>query len=192
MNQHRAIDAPRPAPAEIAAEEVAFTVRDFLAMRDCGAFEAMRVELVGGRLLKMTPPHLAHGKMVARLMLRLGAALADPDLLSGEVAVRVDDLTLLGPDLAVLTGTAGNGGALEASDLLLAIEIADSSLVRDLGQKQRDYARAGVPHYWVVDVNSRTVHVFAAPGAEGYAEQAQLPFGAPLAIPGGGASITLD
>lgn len=192
MNQHRVIDAPRPSPVEIGQEEIAFTVRDFLAMRDCGAFDAMRVELVGGRLVKMTPPHLPHGKMVARLMVRLAAALSDPERLSGEVATRIDDLTMLGPDLALLRGDPGEADAIDAADILLAIEVADTSLARDLGPKQRDYARAGVPHYWVVDVNGRTVHVFTAPGADGYAAQAQVPFGAPLAVPGTGDSITLD
>lgn len=192
MNQHSVIAVPRPEPADIADEEIAFTVRDFLRMRDCGAFDDMWVELVGGRLIRMTPPHLTHGKMIARLMLRLGAVVADPERLSGEVATRIDDLTLLGPDLALLAGELAEGGAIEATDLLLAIEVADSSLSRDLGQKQRHYARAGVPHYWVLDVNARITHVFAAPGEEGYGEHIEVPFGEPLAVPGTDKTITLD
>lgn len=193
MNQHRVIDAPRPAPAEIAEEEVAFTAADFLHMIDCGAFEDMRVELVGGRLIKMMPGGFGHGSATVGLAARLYGCVDDPDArLATDLAVRIDALTVLGPDIALLREGYAGQKPIEAAHILLAIEVADTSLVRDLGQKQRDYARAGVPHYWVVDVNGRIVHAFGAPGGEGYAEHRQIAFGAPLAIPGSAASIILD
>ena len=53
-------------------------------------------------------------------------------------------------------------------EIALIVEIADSSLAFDLGEKRTKYARAGIAAYWVVDVQSSVLHVFRGPNAEGY------------------------
>jgi Uma2 family endonuclease len=50
----------------------------------------------------------------------------------------------------------------------LLIEVADSSLAFDLGEKFQLYGQAGIRDYWVVDISGRTVHVFREPEAGGY------------------------
>jgi len=53
---------------------------------------------------------------------------------------------------------------------VLLVEVAQSSLIRDSGQKMQIYAQAGVPEYWIVDVEHRAVIVHRQPGPLGYAD----------------------
>ncbi len=55
-----------------------------------------------------------------------------------------------------------------AEDVLMLIEVADSSLAYDRSTKRRLYAEAGIPEYWVVDCAAETVEVCRTPGPEGY------------------------
>ena len=57
-----------------------------------------------------------------------------------------------------------------AGEAHLIIEVAESSLKRDRGQKQRIYAQAGVPEYWIVNVPGRCVEVHSEPRVEDYAQ----------------------
>ena len=57
-----------------------------------------------------------------------------------------------------------------AEDVLLVIEVAESSLAYDRSPKMRLYAEAGVPEYWVVDCTAETVEVHRGPGPDGYRE----------------------
>ena len=68
-----------------------------------------------------------------------------------------------------------------AADVLLLVEVADSSLAYDRGPKLALYARHGVPEVWVVDLVGRAVEICREPGPEGYAERSRLSEG--LATP---------
>src|SRR5690606_27173577 len=57
---------------------------------------------------------------------------------------------------------------LRAEDVLLVVEISDSSLRRDITSKLRQYAGAGIPEHWVVDVNDRRVLVHRDPAGDIY------------------------
>ena len=59
----------------------------------------------------------------------------------------------------------------EAGDVLLVVEVADSSLRYDRSEKVPRYARAGIPETWLVDVEAGTVTVHTHPGPEGYAQR---------------------
>ena len=75
------------------------------------------------------------------------------------------------PDFTLLKyrqGGYGRGPRPTAADVLLVIEVADSSLEYDLGEKALAYARAGVPEMWVVDIPNRQMHVYIHPSADGY------------------------
>jgi Uma2 family endonuclease len=57
-----------------------------------------------------------------------------------------------------------------ATDVLLVLENSNTSLKDDLGRKKLMYAAAGIPEYWVVDLNARLLHVFARPKGGDYME----------------------
>lgn len=74
-------------------------------------------------------------------------------------------------------------GRAEATieDILLLIEVAESSLSYDRATKLRLYAEAGVSEYWVIDVAAEGIEVHRAPDAGGYREVARLA-GAPVSL----------
>ncbi|NIP90467.1 MAG: Uma2 family endonuclease, partial [Gammaproteobacteria bacterium] len=53
--------------------------------------------------------------------------------------------------------------SLPGEAVKLAVEVADTTQRDDLGAKRRDYAKAGLPEYWVVDLKKRTLHRFSGP-----------------------------
>jgi Uma2 family endonuclease len=75
------------------------------------------------------------------------------------------------PDIAVLRARDGYYAALPgAPDVLLLIEVADSTLTHDLLTKARLHARHGVGHYWVVDLDGRRLHQHRLPVGDTYSE----------------------
>jgi Uma2 family endonuclease len=61
-----------------------------------------------------------------------------------------------------------------AEDVLLIVEVADSSLAYDRSTKLRLYAEAGIPEYWVVDGTAEAVEVHRGPGPEGYRDISRI------------------
>jgi Uma2 family endonuclease len=138
---------------------------------ELGVFdEDDRVELLNGQIVEMTPIGAAH----AACVLRLTNLLARYSTTT--VAVSVQNPVVLGPkwepqpDIAVLRRPNGFGGAWRAtaSEVVLVIEVADSSLDKDRGFKIPRYAKDGIPEAWLIDLNDDTIVRFRDPGPEGY------------------------
>ena len=74
------------------------------------------------------------------------------------------------PDLMVARGDSADypDSHPKAADVALVVEISDTTLARDRGTKMRMYARAGIPAYWIVDLNESRVEVRTDPGEDGY------------------------
>lgn len=124
-----------------------------------------RVELIGGELRDMTPIGPAHGGGVDYLTMLLEPLVAGKAIVRIQGALVLDEDTELYPDVMVLK-LRGNGYRKRnptPADVLLLIEVADSSLAGDLGAKLEQYARAGIPRYWVVDVAGRTLYDYREP-----------------------------
>ncbi len=125
---------------------------------EAGGFdEDARVELLDGLLAAMSPKTRAHGNAVAWLARWLMRAV-DLDA----VEVRVASPLTLGnsepePDLAVIPLNAPR--PYHPATASLIVEVAVSSLRRDLGTKTELYARAGIPEYWVLDLDGRRLVV---------------------------------
>ena len=147
------------------------TVDDFAKMCEVGILSADdRVELIDGELVEMPPmgpPHAGIVNHVAKiLILRLGE---DAD-------VRVQSSVLLSrytqpePDLAVVRPDRDRylQRHPDPQDILIAIEVADSSLTYDREEKMPRYAAAGVPEAWLVNVRARTITVYTDPTTTGY------------------------
>jgi Uma2 family endonuclease len=148
-----------------------FTVEDYFRMGEVGILdEDDRVELLEGEIVEMCPIGYVHASVVSRLN-----ALFTPAA-TGRAIVRVQDPAILSdfsapqPDIAVVAyredfyGT----GHPHPDDVLLIIEVADSSIRTDLGWKARLYATAGVREYWVVDLSRRRIVTHAKPEGERY------------------------
>ena len=184
-----------PAPAAPAAPAVAeyrrarFTADEFLRMEDLGVFEGHKVELADGELWEEPLPGMDHGELQGLLTYLLVTA-ASPDVyVSGEVSVRLGEHRVRDLDVALIRRDATRARIAMPADVKLAIEVSDTTLATDLHVKAAEYAQAGIPHYWVVDIRSSAVHAMRAPGPEGYAERSVVRFDEPLPVPGGGTIV---
>ena len=133
-----------------------------------------RVELIGGKILAMPPMGDNHGDSIVDLNTWLSDRRGQDYVLACQVTIRLAEGFTPDPDFVLLRyRAAGYRGENRptAADVLLVIEVADSSLTRDLGLKSLAYARAGVPELWVVDLPHRQVHRLSRPSPEGYQER---------------------
>lgn len=153
-----------------------------------------KVELIEGEIVRMSPAGGPHWNVQRLANLQLNSVfsgLGSEWIVGTEAPVRLGKLTVRVLDVAVLREPDLTAMAFDKAALFMAVEIADTTLHNDLGRKLRAYAAAGVPHYWVVDVNGREVHVMADPHEGNFRAKRLIPFGQPIAVPGTDATITL-
>lgn len=190
MNKPARIDAA--SASEIAPSfKARFTTAEFLRMAQAGAFDDMKIELVQGELERMPPPGTNHAGRQVKVILKL-ASVFPADQLLGEVGVDLGGDTLLGCDVAVVDRPIDGDRMLDPAEVILIVEVSETSAARDLGMKRLAYARAGIPCYWAVDGERSVVHVYAEPKSGDYAQVSTVRFGEPLAVPGMDASIVID
>jgi Uma2 family endonuclease len=130
-----------------------------------------RVELIEGDMINepgINPPHSA---ITARLNELLVLSVGRSVTVSPCGSVRLGDFSVPQPDLMLLTRREDFyfGRRPTAADVLLLIEVSDSSFAYDQSTKRALYARYGVEEYWVVDVQGERVFVYSEPAGEGYA-----------------------
>ncbi|HTD33809.1 MAG TPA: Uma2 family endonuclease [Candidatus Elarobacter sp.] len=166
-------EAP-PAPA---ADEAPYAIRpitvdEYHRMLEAGIlYEREPVELLDGQLIAMPPEGPGHGSSVTGLNETLVLRFAGRAYVRPGNALRLSDVSEPQPDFAVVRlREDGYRDALPVpDDVLLLVEISDSTLRYDRGRKLRAYARAGIPEYWIVDLVHGHVDVFTEPNDEGYA-----------------------
>jgi Uma2 family endonuclease len=152
----------------------AFTVDDIQRMIAVGVLgEDERFELVEGDLVMMSAKGRAHDLMKIGLNSAILRVLPDEMALGPEITIQFADSTLLEPDLAIfkrnaLLASNANFIQLAPSGLLLAIEVAASSLAYDKGIKALLYARHGAKEFWVIDANERIAWIHTGPAGEGW------------------------
>lgn len=132
-----------------------------------------RLELIEGEIVEMAPigsPHAGRVNMLNRLLSRRvgdrAVVSVQNPLIAGERSVPQPDLALLVPRSDAYTDSHPT-----AADVLLVVEVSDTTLAFDLGAKLALYARSGIPEVWIVDVGGRAVRAFREPVAGGYRER---------------------
>jgi Uma2 family endonuclease len=148
-----------------------FTVDDFHRMAEAGIFhEDSRVELIKGRIVDMAAIGSAHMVAVNRLTRFLVTAVGNRGVVSVQNPVRLDRGSEPQPDITILRPGADDLGAPipSPSDVLLLIEVADSSLQEDRDEKAPLYAASGVSEYWIVNLVDHSVEVYRRPEADRY------------------------
>ncbi|MFZ1425267.1 MAG: Uma2 family endonuclease [Geminicoccaceae bacterium] len=152
-----------------------FDVDAYYRMAEAGILAAQdRVELIDGEIIEMAPIGSAHGGMTTRLTRLVAQALAEGRVLvSVQGSLRLDAHNEPQPDLMLLRPRADDYMTSHPTpaDVLLLVEVADSSLAYDRGPKLALYARHGVPEVWIVDLRGRTIDVCRQPGPGGYTER---------------------
>jgi Uma2 family endonuclease len=171
-----------------------FTVDEYVRMWESGIFsDDDRVELIDGEVVEMSPIGHLHAAFVANLNRVLMRTVGDRAVVWIQGPVRIPPRSLPQPDLALLRPRSYKRESTTTADVLLVVEVADSSRRYDRTVKLRLYARAGIPEYWVVDAKTETLEIYRAPAGDQYAERQQPARGttiAPLAFPD--ATIAID
>jgi len=130
-----------------------------------------RVELIEGDMLDMAPIGTKHSAITARLHELFVLAISSSATVVSGGPVNLGEFSEPQPDLMLLKRRSDfySGKLPEAADVLLLIEVSDSSLSFDQGIKLNLYARYGVSEYWVVDVDGKRIITYGESGAKGYA-----------------------
>lgn len=148
-----------------------FTVHDYHRMGEAGILtEDDRVELIEGEIVTMSPIGSGHAGRVNKLTRLLVLRVGDHGLVSVQNPVRLSEYSEPQPDFAVLKPSDDDYTSRHpnASDVLLLVEIADSSLGTDRRVKVPLYARHGVPVVWLVNLKDEVVEVHSEPSESGY------------------------
>jgi len=148
-----------------------FDVDDYHRMVTAGILEeGDRVELLDGEVVEMSPIGPPHGAVVDRLNHWLTPRVEGRCIVRVQGAVRLGRYSEPQPDLALLRARADYYASRQPlpADVLLLIEVADSTLAKDRGFKAKLYAQAGIASYWVIDVEARSVWVHENPTPKGY------------------------
>ncbi|NET38728.1 MAG: Uma2 family endonuclease [Cyanothece sp. SIO1E1] len=165
---------------------IKWTVDDYHRMLDAGILKDRKVELLAGEIHQMVPegpPHTYYG-----------GSFADRfrEKLAGRALVReAHPITLADsepePDIAIVQGNWENYRHRHpgAAEVLLVIEIAESSLSKDTETKRVIYATTGITDYWVFDLKTPQLMIYRHPQNGDYQSKSNLQQGtiAPLAFP---------
>ncbi|MFZ0547001.1 MAG: Uma2 family endonuclease, partial [Candidatus Promineifilaceae bacterium] len=148
-----------------------FTVEEYYRMAETGILTADdRVELIKGEIVTMSPVGPKHASIVNRLTSLLNRQLAERAILSIQNPIHLSQYSEPEPDLAILQERADfyEDAHPEPEDVLLVIEISDSSLAYDSAVKANLYAQAGIIELWIIDLNAQHITTYRKPTAEGY------------------------
>jgi Uma2 family endonuclease len=148
------------------------SIEDYHKLGEAGILnEDSRVELIEGELIEMAPIGVAHMRSVNRLNRLLINAVGNAAVVSVQNPVILPPRSEPQPDFALLKPGAENAAHVpHPDDVLLIIEVADTTLSYDRKTKLPLYARAGIAEAWIVDVQAQTVEAYRSPGESGYAE----------------------
>ena len=152
---------------------------DYLFLDRTGVFKGGKTELIDGDIIVMSPEWVPHMRVKDELAYRLRRLIEDQGLelfvgTSGSVALSDTDCPQ--PDVIVAElFTSETAVPREAARLF--VEVSSSTLSFDLNEKAARYALAGIPEYWVVDVNGRVIHQMWVPVDGGYTGRREVTFG---------------
>lgn len=174
MTVQQSVNSAQPVPppdADRLLTRRRFTVAEYHAMARAGILtEDDKVELLDGQIVEKMTINSPHAGCVNRLNRLFVQRLADRAVVQPQNPVELDDWSEPEPDIALLKSRDDfyAGRHPMASDALLIIEVADSSLARDRVVKVPLYARAGVPEVWIINLEGRRIERFREPSPDGY------------------------
>jgi Uma2 family endonuclease len=134
---------------------------------ELGVFEGERVELLDGVLVTVSPQGSRHAAVVSRLTRMLVAAVGGRGVVRVQLPFAASDTSEPEPDVVIAPPAEDDYVTGHPSSALLVIEVAESSLAYDR-RKAAKYAAAGVPEYWIVDLDANAVEVHSAPDEGAY------------------------
>ena len=143
-----------------------FDVDEYYAMADAGILAPdERVELIDGEIIPMSPIGDRHAYSVDELNELFITRLRGRARVRCQNPVRLDSRFEVQPDLAILRWREDrySSGHPSSRDILLIIEVSDTTLYQDRSVKLPLYARFGIPETWIANIQARQVEVYDQP-----------------------------
>lgn len=144
-----------------------FTVAEYRTLIDADPDAMARTELVDGEIYDLSPEYAPHARLVAAFSHAL-ARVFGVDRVLPAGSVRLDDLTMIEPDVYVLAADYDREvtGPIPGADMIIAVEISASTKARDEA-KAAVYAAADIDEYWRYDLETETFHRYTDPDPDG-------------------------
>jgi Uma2 family endonuclease len=143
-----------------------FTGADVLRMQEIGVLEeGGAFELIEGEIIDMPSEGDAHQSLRMALDRHLIRTLSDDIAVCTDGTLRLSDTDWPAPDFHLYPATFLKPSLVRGPDVLLIIELSESSLPYDLRRKADLYRRFGVREYWVIDLDAKQLYVHRADGA---------------------------
>ncbi|MBI2946388.1 MAG: Uma2 family endonuclease [Verrucomicrobia bacterium] len=164
-----------------------FTRDDYHAMAEAGILgEDDRVELIAGEIITQMPIGTVHAGTVKRLNQLFTDLARGRCIVSVQDPIALDPFSEPQPDIALLRPRLDFYASAhpEPGDVLLIVEVADTTLAFDREEKIPLYAGAGIPEVWLVDLADKSLSVFRLPVQGSYTEVTRHRSGATIGVPG--------
>jgi Uma2 family endonuclease len=153
-----------------------FNVSEYYRMAEAGILTADdRVELIDGEIVKMSPIGSQHAACVKRLNQILQQQFGATAVIGVQDPVRLNEFSEPEPDVTLLRARSDFYAQQHPTpaDVLLLIEVSDTTVLYDRNIKVPLYARAGVPEVWLIDLQQEIIEVYAQPAGGAYQVQRQ-------------------
>jgi Uma2 family endonuclease len=151
-----------------------WSVAEIEEMVKVGILADERFELIGGEVVPMSPKGIRHERVKGTLAKYWYQRLPPGIEMIQETTFRLDEDTFVEPDFVFFRASEGLAN-LKPETCLLAVEVADSSLLYDLHRKAHLYATFAVREVWVINAQTLLTHVHRRPGLDGYEEKPEVP-----------------
>ena len=151
----------------VALQPHLWTRKEYQKMVSAGVFHPeIRLELINGEILEMTPQSSAHATAVCLVGEALSAVCTPGFVLRVQVPVVLGKSSEPEPDIAVVRGRPRDYLAHHPTTALLVVEVSDSSLGYDRDRKKGLYAASGIPEYWIINLLDHCLEVYRDPDRE--------------------------
>jgi|SRR5579862_3736706 len=188
MESMRAVSKSGRTMAELLAYH-RFSLESYEAMIEHGILTRDdKVELIAGEIVEMSPIGSHHSATVSLIAQTIGRVLGDRSNVRTQQAIALPPDSEPEPDVAVVRSRKDHYWEAHPrpADIMLVIEVADTSLTVDRFVKLPIYAAAGIPESWIVDLTNSVIEVYREPRQDAYSTKTVLRRGdriAPITFP---------
>lgn len=128
------------------------------------------IELLAGKLIPMSPIGSKHSNCVKRLNYFFSTNLSEGVIVSVQDPIQLPDHSEPEPDLALIKGSFKQFEERHPlpEEVILIVEVADTTLIKDRDVKLPLYAEAGVGEYWIIDLENQQISVYTQAKSETY------------------------
>ena len=155
--------AQTPPPRVRGIVPLRWTLREYQDLAKAGFLDGLRTILIDGEILTMPNPDPPHDTALSLTFAFLQSICPAGHYVRNQQSFNVGTKNDPGPDLAIVPGAIRDYATQAPIVAVLIVEVADSSLTTDTTTKAELYATAGVPEYWVIDLEHRQLIVFRDP-----------------------------